>query len=316
MKIASLVSGILIIALLIMFFTGVINFNNNIVDSLVKGNQAYAASNYDKALEAYKKGLGENSEDPKLNYNSGQASYRLNKFEDAVKYYVKTSDTPDKYINSGNSSLKLADSIDDAAQKQQYYQQALETYKQGILAFPENIPLKYNYEYVKSKLGDQQNNKDNQNQNDQNNQSNQDQQNQDKNGQNDQNKQDQQNQDKNGQDNQNKQDENSGQNKESEQDKQNENSGQQDNKEQNKENQQSSQTGQDEEQNNAQSGDKKEEKVNQKNASQAQESDSPNSEQEDSNIAQVLRMLERQEEDSLKNNQEIKSKAKGDEYDW
>ena len=315
MKIASLISGILIIALLIMFFTGVINFNNSIIESLVKGNNAYAASNYDKALEAYKKGLSENSEDPKLNYNSGQASYRLNKYEDAVKYYVKTSDTPDKYINSGNSSLKLAENIEDAAQKQQYYQQALETYKQGIIAFPENIPLKYNYEYVKNKLGDQQsNNKDDQNKDDQNNQSNQDQQNQEKDGQNDQTNQNQQNQDENGQ-SQDKQNENSEENKDSEQDKQNGSSEQQDNKDQNKENQQSSQTEQDKEQNNAQAGDKEEVK-DQKNASQAQESDSSNSEQEDSNIAQVLRMLERQEEDSLKNNQEIKSKAKGDEYDW
>ncbi|WP_010246557.1 tetratricopeptide repeat protein [Acetivibrio cellulolyticus] len=306
MKIASLISGLLIVALIIMFFTGAIDFENSINESIITGNRSYAANNYEQALETYKKGLGQNSEEPRLNYNSGQASYHLNKYEDAVNYYIKTSDTPDKYLNSGNSSLKLADRAADAGQKQQYYQQALETYKKGIIAFPENIPLKYNYEYVKSKLDDQKDNnenKDNQQQN---------QENQDKNNQSKQDENSQQN-------NQNENSQQNEQNKDSQQDNQNGNSQQKDNNEQNQEksqNQQSSQAEKSNGQDNAQTGEQNKEKNGQKDASQTEKSDSSNSKQTDSNVTQVLKMLEKQEEDSLKNNQEIKSNTKGDEYDW
>ena len=102
MKIASLISGTLIVAIMILFFSGSLDFDNGINESIINGNQSYAASNYDQALETYKRGLGENAEEPRLNFNSGHASYRLSNYEDAVKYYAKTSDTPDKYLNSGN----------------------------------------------------------------------------------------------------------------------------------------------------------------------------------------------------------------------
>ena len=292
MKIASLISGTLIVAIMILFFSGTLDFDNGINESIINGNKSYAASNYDQALETYKKGLGESSEDPRLNYNSGQASYRLSNYEDAVKYYAKASETHDKYINSGNSSVKLAEITEDSTKKQQYYQQALETFKNGIIAFPENVPLKYNFEYVKSKLGDgQSNNSEDQNKNEENNDS-------------QENKQD--GQDENQQQNQ--------QNTDSQQDKQNESSEPKDAEEKNgekSENQQSSQSGKSKEQDKTQ-GEEKEKQ----NASQIEESDSSNSEQSDNNIAQVLKMLEKQEEESLKNNQEVQGNAKEDEYDW
>ncbi len=298
MKIASALSGLLVVVLLILFFTGTIAFENGVYESIVKGNRLFAANNYEQALDAYNTGLSKNAENSKLNYNSGQASYRLNKFEDASKYYAKAFETPDKYLNSGNSSLKLADAASDDAQKQQYLMQALETFKQGIIAFPENIPLKYNYEYVKNKLGDQQND-------------------------NEQNQENKENQDQNKQDENSEQ--NSGQNEDSQQNEQNndsqqnESSDQGDNQEKDQEkseNQQSSQSEQNKEQKDAQTGEQNEENNSDQNLQPAEQSDSSQSEQTDSQIANVLRMLEKQEEESLKNNQEIKRSTKGDEYDW
>ena len=64
---------VLIIALLIMFFTGLADFDNSINKFLVQGNRLYA--NYEQALSAYNEGLKKDSENLKLNYNSGQASY-------------------------------------------------------------------------------------------------------------------------------------------------------------------------------------------------------------------------------------------------
>lgn len=287
MKIVSIISGLLVAALMILLFTGVINFNGGTNEFIKRGNKAYATNNYQQALETYQKGLNKDSDEPKLNYNSGQASYQLGNYGEAIEYYAKTDSSPDKYINSGNSSLKLAEASSDPLQKQQLYQQALETYKNGILAYPENIPLKYNYEYVKSKLDDNQD-QNNEQQDNNENQENEEDQNNNQDQQGDNSQQNQQNKDSS----ENNQDESSDQ-KDSEKD------------------QQSSQDNDGNEQNNSQDEENKEQ-----NSSQANESDSSNADQEDSNVAQILKMLEKQEQESLKNNQEVRKSTKEDEYDW
>lgn len=293
MKIVSIITGLLIVVLMVLFFTGAIPFDGGINELIIKGNRAYAANNYEQALQTYQKGLEENSTEPRLNYNLGQTSYKLSKYNEAINYYSKTSGTVDKYINSGNSSLRLAESIDDAVQKQQFYQQALETYKQGILAFPQNVPLKYNYEYVKSKLDNQQN------------------QNNEEQDESQENKDEQEN-------NQNEQGNNSEQNQQNEdssENNQNKDSEQKDSEE----NQQSSQEEKNDEQDkegSQQNEAQEDADSKEQNASQMQESDSSNTDQSDSNIVQILKMLEKQEQESLKNNQEVKSSAKEDEYDW
>lgn len=290
MKIASVITGLSVVILLILLFTGVISFDFSINEIIKDGNRAYAAKNYQQALEIYQKGLNKDSGDPKLNYNLGQASYQLGKFDEAIKYYANADNSVDKYINSGNSSLKLAEAAEDPIQKQQLYQQALETYKEGILAHPQNVPLKYNYEYVKSKLNEmeEQNNQQQNNQDNNENQENNEEQNDNRDEQNDNSQQNQQNEDSE------------------------ENSEMENSEEKNSEENQSSQDKEGTEQDNSQ-----EEKENQEqNSLQENESDSPDSEQDDINIAQILRMLEKQEQDSLKNNQEVKRSTKEDEYDW
>jgi len=308
MKILSIVSGILTTTLLILFFSGVINFNADINEFLIKGNRAYKLNNYEQAIKSYQTGLEKNSEEPRLNYNLGHASYQLNNYDDAIKYYDKANDTLDKYINSGNSSLKFAESIDDPVQKQQLYQQALETYKEGIIDFPQNVLLKYNYEYVKNKLDEQQ--KQNNEQQDENNEQQDENEEQEKN-ENQENKNDQQK-------NQNQQNSNSEQNQ---QDQNNSENNQDKNSEQkeSEEDQQSSQNKENEEkdkESTQQNKPQEEKEGKEQNAAQMEESDASNKEQNDSNIAHILKMLEKQEQESLKNNQEVKGNAKEDEYDW
>ncbi|AEV66805.1 tetratricopeptide repeat protein [Acetivibrio clariflavus] len=300
MKIVSIVTGLLITALMILFFTGQISFDGSINEIIKNGNKEYDTKNYQQALETYQKGLDKHPNDAKLNYNSGQALYQLAGYDEAINYYAKADNTPDKYINSGNCSVKLAESTDDPVQKQLLYQQALETYKEGIIAFPQNIPLKYNYEYVKSKLDELKEQQNNEQQNENENQENEEDKNNNQNQQGNNSQQD---------DNQNKQDENQEQNQQNRQSP--ESNPNEDSEQKNTEkNQQPSQdketTGQDEAQK-----DNKEQ-----NSRSMDESDSSDPEQNDSNIAQILRMLEKQEEQSLKNNQEIRRSTKEDEYDW
>lgn len=132
-------SGVLTILLFILYMAGAIDLTLRTADTVLsEGNKLMEAGMYQQALEKYKKGLEEDPDDPELNYNAGQALYKLGEYASAAEYYEKSSlSTPDRYINLGNCYLK-----------QNYCNRAAECYKQGILEFPQDVPLKYNYEYA------------------------------------------------------------------------------------------------------------------------------------------------------------------------
>ncbi len=304
--IAAAIAGMLLLILVILLLAGLISFSPGIRNAVVKGNRYYSEGSYNKALKAYKKGLSEKTEDPKLNFNAGQASYSLKNYRQAVSYYDKASETVDKYLNAGNSCYKQAENVQNPNQKIKLYQQALDLYHQGILKFPQEISLKYNYELVKSKIDEMK--KNNQNKNDKD----KDQQNKDKNKDKNKDRNDQQNQQKNqdkngdGKDQQNKQDKSSNQNKSKEKDKkQSQDSEQQ----KNTQKQQKEGSKQDKKDNNKKTTGQ-ESPINQ-DKTKASKSDKNSDE-----VTQVLQMLEKQEENSLKNNQEVKGKGKEDRYDW
>jgi Ca-activated chloride channel family protein len=297
-----IVSGIVLAILLVLFLSGVIDYSDSVRQSLLKGNSHYAVGEYDKALEAYKTGLGKEPENEKLNYNSGQVSYILKDYQQAAGYFANASDNEDKYLNWGNSFLRLGEETTDEIQKFMCYNQALEVYKQGILSYPENMALKYNYEYVLEKIGTMDSNGEKQpeERDEQKDQDGEKQQNQDGDNQQDRNNKNQESQDNEEQQDQEKeqQDQNGSQSQQ--------NSNQEestDNEEQ--ENKQHDET----EDNRDRQGENQQKHDNQ--AAQEQENTPTGSE-----LEQVLEMLERQEKDSLKNNREIRGRGKEDEYDW
>jgi Ca-activated chloride channel family protein len=207
-----IVSGVMLTILLVPFLFGVFDFGNGVRKYILEGNSHYAAGEYDNALEAYKTGLDREPESKKLGYNSGQVSYILKDYQQAANFFVNSSDNEDKYMNWGNSLLRLGNEATDDTLKFRCYSQALEVYKQGILSYPENMELKYNYEYVLDKIGMMDNKNENQQDReseDQQNNDGEDQQNQD--GENQQN-QEEESQDQNGGESQQDsgQDENSG----------------------------------------------------------------------------------------------------------
>lgn len=297
MKKIFIIPGVLGVILSSLLFIGIIDFRNIVNESLINGNEYYAAGQLNEALEAYRIGLAKSPDHTRLNYNAAQASYQLEAYEQAAEYYSKTPGTVDSYLNWGNCSIKLGDNTEDIQQKMQHYTNALETYKQGILEYPENVDLKYNFEYVKEKLKALQDNMTNQPPDE-----NQQNQNQEENQQQDQGDQpnsqepnDQQQPDSSG---------NSGDDEEGQQ----ENSENQENREkqENSEDQENPEQNQQDDQNHSDNSGENEQ------ASAGV--DEPI--QSKSEIDQVLEILEKQEEESLKNNQHMKNKGKEDEYDW
>ena len=111
-------SGALVVLLLILFSTGILDYKNIKREVLIKGNAQYTEGNYEKAQEFYAKGIEKKPEDFELNFNSGQALYCLKDYQQAMAYYEKSSpEKIEKYLNSGNCSLRLGDAATDENEK-------------------------------------------------------------------------------------------------------------------------------------------------------------------------------------------------------
>ncbi|MEG1586082.1 MAG: tetratricopeptide repeat protein [Bacteroidales bacterium] len=168
-----------------------------------KGNKQYDQEKYTEAEIDYRKSQEVNPNSPQAAFNLGNALYKQQKFEDAMKQYgVAAQNTTDKQVvseslhNTGNVFMSTQD-----------YAKAVEAYKQALRLNPGDNETRYNLALAQKLLQDQQDqqqqDKDqDKDQQDQNKDQQQDQQDQQKKDQQDQNKdqkdqKDQQNQDQN-----------------------------------------------------------------------------------------------------------------------
>jgi Ca-activated chloride channel family protein len=149
MKIAAYISGAIAVLLLTLLFTGWADADDGIKKALRLGNEQYASAAYEEALKSYETGLQASPENKTLNFNAAQAAYMLGDYEKAAQYYEKAADSTDKYLNAGNIFFGAGEAAQDANQKMQFYVLALQIYQEGIIKYPQNVPLKYNYETVK-----------------------------------------------------------------------------------------------------------------------------------------------------------------------
>ncbi len=204
-------------------------------DAFLAGDYEMAAQHYSMLLDSMK------VEDDRALLNLGHAYYQLNDSTNALSAYRDLSITEDKKLKSiAYQQLGMLNSSDQQLSK------ALQYFKESIKADPTNEAARYNYELVKKKLKEQQ-----QNQDQQQDQQNQDQENQDEQEQQkDQQKQDQQQ----NQDQQNQDQQQQDQQQEQQQDQQDQEQQQQQNQEQNQEQQDSEEQSQQEQESQNQEG--------------------------------------------------------------
>lgn len=177
-----------------------------------QGNRQYEKSKFSESEILYRKAIDKNKQSSDAVFNTGDALYRQNKFEDAGKQFLDhTSQAGDKYskaagyYNLGNSLLK--------AKK---LQESIEAYKNSLKLNPSSVEAKYNLGYAQNLLKQQQNQQKQQQQNQQDKDKkdqDKDKQDQNKNKQ-DQNKKDDQNQDQQKQQDQQQQKQQGGMSKE------------------------------------------------------------------------------------------------------
>jgi len=111
------------------------------------GNKQYRKDNFEGALSSYRDAQIDEPEHPILHFNSGDALFKTEKYEEAVKEYEKAGYSKDievqakSYYNTGNS-LYRAGKMPEAIQ---YYQKCLELN-------PKDQDAKYNIEFVRKKI--------------------------------------------------------------------------------------------------------------------------------------------------------------------
>jgi len=145
-------SAIITLLLFVLLLTGWADFAGAAAKSLREGNKHYALAEYEAALTAYEAGLEANPHNKALNFNAAQAAMRLREYEKAAQYYEEAEDSADKYLNAGNIFYEVGNFAEDMELKVQCYAQALQIYDEGMIKYPQNVPLKYNYEFVMALL--------------------------------------------------------------------------------------------------------------------------------------------------------------------
>lgn len=146
------ISGTAAALLLVLLLTGWADADGRARNALRQGNAQYAVAQYEAALAHYEAGLETSPDSGALRFNAAQAAYMLGDYAKAAELYENAGDSVDKYLNAGNIFYWAGGAAEDANAQAQCYAQALAIYHAGITLYPQNIPLKYNYETVQALL--------------------------------------------------------------------------------------------------------------------------------------------------------------------
>jgi len=179
-----------LIAFIIVFAA---NTSAQSVRSLINdGVENYEQEKYSDSEVNFKKGLNEEYESFEGHFNLGDALYKQERYDEAIKSYQNAlALTEDKELQS-----KVFHNIGNSLVKAEKYKESLGAYKNSLMLNPNDLETKYNLAYALNKLKNNQQQQQQQKQDkDKDKQQNKDQQKQDQNqNQDQQNKQEQQQQ--------------------------------------------------------------------------------------------------------------------------
>ena len=111
------------------------------------GHGPYSGGDYPAALESYQNAQGRAPESAEPHYNSGNALYRMEEYEDALQSYDESlKHAEDKlrsqgFFNRGNTAFQ-----------QEQYHQAVEAYREVLRMNPDDRDAKHNLELALSRI--------------------------------------------------------------------------------------------------------------------------------------------------------------------
>jgi Ca-activated chloride channel family protein len=130
-----------------------------------QGNREYEKSKFAESEVSYRRAIDKNKESADAVFNSGDALYKQDKYEDAGKQFVQNHDMNDDRIKKSASLYNLGNSL----LKANKIKESIDAYKGSLRLDPENMEAKYNLAYAQDLLKEQeqqqQQNKQNQDKN-------------------------------------------------------------------------------------------------------------------------------------------------------
>jgi len=149
-----------IIYILLSFIIINCTFSQNDKKQIREGNKFYKNKKFHDSEVAYQKALKKDPKSYKAIFNLGDALYKQEKYDEAIKQFsnanakLKGNDVSKSYHNLGNSYLL-----------QNKFDESINAYKSALRSNPKDMETKYNLAYAQSmkKKQEQQNKQDNKN---------------------------------------------------------------------------------------------------------------------------------------------------------
>ncbi len=124
------------------------------------GEKAFTAGDYRTAAEQYSRLLDKHPDDPMLQFNFGTASYKNNKFDEALAAFEAALKTKDltlqekAYYNRGNAYFKKGEQTlqTNPQQTLAQWQKAVDSYSASLELQPDDQDALYNRQLVQKKL--------------------------------------------------------------------------------------------------------------------------------------------------------------------
>jgi hypothetical protein len=117
-----------------------------------KGNNAFEEGNFADAEVDYRKAVSANPEYYKGKFNLGDAMYEQKNMEESGKIFSELAESSEKPEVKSEALYNLGNTF--MAQKK--YKEAMQAFKKSLLLNPKDQDAKYNYEYARKKMIEQQ----------------------------------------------------------------------------------------------------------------------------------------------------------------
>lgn len=150
------------ILMLIAFFLIAANLIAQSENKLLrKGNKQYEAQQFGEAAVIYQKAVEENPMSSKAVFNLGNSLYEQEQFEEAERNFSQVTAMSKSPAIESNASYNLG----NAMLQQQRYAESVEAFKQALRLNPTDDEARYNLEYARWMLKQQQQQEENQEEN-------------------------------------------------------------------------------------------------------------------------------------------------------
>jgi Ca-activated chloride channel family protein len=120
--------------------------------------QEYRSGRFKEAHREYLRLLEKRPDDPRLQFNAGDAAYQAREYQEAAKHFSAAVAAPDPhlqehaYYNLGNSFCQLGDAETALEKKGQAWEQSLHQFETALRLDPKDSDARYNLDVVRRKL--------------------------------------------------------------------------------------------------------------------------------------------------------------------